>query len=537
MRSNKLATQESADKSICQPSRRRMLSAFGALSALPLLAELASKHPISVAQAASTTAAAPNIDQQGLTGAWYDPATIGQGFVIEVLPDQAMIVGAWYTYDITAGDVTTQRWYTFSGSILDGATSAAVTVYQTTGGNFAAAPVTYAVVAGSATLSFDSCASASFVFSLTDGRSGTIALVRGLANVACTSADTAGSGNADFALSGTWYNATTGGQGILLEVNSATPYVFLSWFTYALSGETSGAAGQRWFTAQSNGYAAGDHSINLTLYTSTNGTFNSSATTVSTVAVGSATLTYSSCGAAVLSYAFTSGEFSGKSGDITLQRTGATPSACIFGGSCALIPADEIGPFPLSSILSNAAIVRSDITETKTGIPLKLILRAINVNSNCAPINDAAVYIWHCDKDGVYSGYSGQTDGDGGTSVSTVGQTYLRGVQVSDSSGQVVFDTIYPGWYAGRITHIHVQVFLNDALNNTAVITTQIAFPEDITEAVYATSLYTPHGENTSIASNAADHVFSDGTTYQLLTLTGDTSSGYVGTLTLGIAG
>jgi protocatechuate 3,4-dioxygenase beta subunit len=509
--------------------RRRVLGAVGAVSALPLLGELTGRRFATPAHAATS---APNIDQQGLTGAWYNPATSGQGFFIEVIPTQSVVAGAWFTYDTTAGGVSTQRWYTFSGAITDGATSASVTIYSNVGGNFNATPVTYAVAVGTATLSFDSCTGASFAYKFDDGRANTIPLKRLAPSVACASADTVGTTSADFALSGSWYNPTTSGQGLIVEVNPSLPFVGLSWFTYAPDGATSGAAGQRWLTGQSESYAAGDTSVKLTLYSTTNGTFDSSATKVSTVAVGSATLTYSSCGSAVLSYAFTSGELAGQSGDIILKRVVSTPTACTFGATCALIPSETDGPYPLYSILSNSAIVRRDITEGKTGVPLKLVLRLINVNNNCAPISGAAIYIWHCDASGVYSGYANQTGG-----VDATGDTFLRGIQLTDASGQVVFDTIYPGWYAGRITHIHLQAYLNDALKQgTAVITSQMAFPQAITAAVYNSTYYAAHGQNTSVTSFAQDNVFADGTTYEMLTIKGDTTNGYVATLTIGVA-
>ena len=509
--------------------RRRLLGVLGALPAVPLLGALA--RPGAPAIAATTVATAPDIEQQGLTGAWYDPTTSGQGFMLEVIPDQLLIVGAWYTYDTTAGGVETQRWYTFSGTIASGTSSASVTLYQTTGGNFATTPVTHAVATGTATLSFGSCSTATFAFTLNDGRAGSISLIRGLSNVACSAADTTGASSADFALSGTFYNAATSGQGVLVEVNPAVPYVFLSWYTYAPDAESSGAAGQRWFTAQSDSYAAGDDTIRFTIYVSTNGTFVSAATKVSITAVGTAILTYSSCGSAVLSYVFTAGEMSGKSGDIALARVGATPTSCVFGEKCALIPAETDGPYPLYSILSNSAIVRRDVREDRTGVPLKVILRLVNVNDSCAPISGAAIYIWHCDKDGVYSGYSGQTGG-----VNATGETFLRGIQITDGSGQSVFETIYPGWYAGRITHIHAQAYLNDNLGKTAVITTQLAFPLAVTTAVYNSTLYAAHGQNTSVTSFAQDNVFSDGTTYEMVSISGDVANGYVATLTVGIA-
>ncbi|MFT3790782.1 MAG: intradiol ring-cleavage dioxygenase [Rudaea sp.] len=514
------------------PARRRMLSAFGALSALPLLGDGVLRLKGETAQAATTGSAAPNIDQQGLTGAWYDPTTSGQGMLIEVIPDESYLFGAWFTYDTTAGDVTTQRWYTFGGTISDGANSATLTIWKSSGGKFNSLPKTYAIEIGTATLSFDSCTSGSFAFTLDDGTTGTIPLTRLLQNVACTSADTtAASDVADFALSGAWYNADTSGQGLVIEVNSVYPYVFFGWFTYSADGATDDDAGFRWMTGQSVDYAAGDDTINLNLYIGTNGTFNSSATKVSATQVGTATLTYSSCGSAVLSYDFTAGELASQSGSIALTRTGATPAACVFGSTCALTASETDGPYPLYSILSNSAIVRSDITEGYDGIPLTLTLTLVDVNDSCAPISNAAIYIWHCDALGDYSGYANQE-----SKISTVGDTFLRGIQVTDAKGQVTFQTIYPGWYTGRITHIHVQAYLNDKLTQgTAVITTQLAFPQDITTAVYNTTYYTSHGQNTVVSSFAKDNVFSDGTTTEMLTISGDVTNGYVASLTLGI--
>ncbi|MES2069174.1 MAG: cadherin-like beta sandwich domain-containing protein [Pseudomonadota bacterium] len=207
----------------------------------------------------------------------------------------------------------------------------------------------------------------------------------------------------------------------------------------------------------------------------------------------------------------------------------ATRAAVTSGGNCAVIPQETQGPYPLLAILSNSAMVRKDVRESKTGLPLTLNLTLTNVNNLCAPITNAAVYIWHCDKDGEYSGYSSTQNGN------HQGETYLRGIQVTDSSGQVSFTTIYPGWYAGRVTHIHAQVYINDNLSVTATATTQFAFPETITTAVYNTVLYT-HGQNTSVPTNAGDGIFSDGSSTQLLSLAGDTTNGYVASLNISIA-
>jgi protocatechuate 3,4-dioxygenase beta subunit len=207
-----------------------------------------------------------------------------------------------------------------------------------------------------------------------------------------------------------------------------------------------------------------------------------------------------------------------------------TRASASSGSNCAVIPSETQGPFPLLAILSNSAMVRQDITESKTGVPLTLTLTLEDVNNACAPIAGAAVYIWHCDKDGEYSGYSSNTNGN------HLGETFLRGIQLSDANGQVTFTTIFPGWYAGRITHIHLQVYLNDNLAVTATATSQLAFPQTVTAAVYASSLYAARGQNTSVTSFAADNVFSDGTTYQMASVSGSVASGLVASLNVGIA-
>lgn len=191
---------------------------------------------------------------------------------------------------------------------------------------------------------------------------------------------------------------------------------------------------------------------------------------------------------------------------------------------CVLVPEETQGPY-LLNLSANASYFRQDITEGKSGTPLRLKLTLLNVGNKCLPVSNARVDIWHCDKDGVYSGYN-----QPGTN--TVGQTFCRGIQLSDANGQVTFTTLYPGWYAGRITHIHFQVFLNNGL----VATSQIAFPEVITQAVYNTSLYLAKGQNTSVRSFAADNVFADGTQYQMCSIvTNSTSGGYDAELTVGI--
>lgn len=110
---------------------------------------------------------------------------------------------------------------------------------------------------------------------------------------------------------------------------------------------------------------------------------------------------------------------------------------------CVLTPEQEEGPFYI-----DLAQVRRNIVENRPGVPLALALTVVDSNT-CEPIRDAAVDIWHCDALGVYSGEP---------SEGSEGETYLRGIQLTDGNGLAEFATIYPGQYPGRTTHIHVKV-------------------------------------------------------------------------------
>lgn len=198
--------------------------------------------------------------------------------------------------------------------------------------------------------------------------------------------------------------------------------------------------------------------------------------------------------------------------------------------SCVESPSETAGPYPTPDSVSQSALVRTDITEsTQEGIPLSLTITINNSDdSNCSPVGVGfRVDIWHCNKRGYYSAYSGQPGIDG--TQDTTGETWLRGIQYTDANGQVSFTSIYPGWYTPRATHIHVQVY--DASNNL-LLTTQLAFPEAINSTV--NSFYNTSGTNS--VTNSTDMVFSDSYTEQLMTVSGDTTNGYTATSEVNVA-
>jgi protocatechuate 3,4-dioxygenase beta subunit len=215
-----------------------------------------------------------------------------------------------------------------------------------------------------------------------------------------------------------------------------------------------------------------------------------------------------------------------------LASPGATAAAVASGGSCAVIPEETAGPFPGDGsngldVLSQDGVVRSDIrssfgtsTTVAAGVPLAIKLTIQDAGGDCAPLAGAAVYLWHCDRDGGYSLYS----------QAVADENYLRGVQEADDSGLVTFQSIFPACYPGRWPHIHFEVYpslelATDEANKIA--TSQIALPEDASNLVFATDGYSQSIQNLSQLSLATDNVFrDDGAAQQLGTVTGDVAGG-----------
>jgi hypothetical protein len=283
------------------------------------------------------TAGSPDLNQHGLTGSWYEPATSGQGIEIEIFPNliapgTALVQGAWFTFDgAPVGGADRERWYTFNGNGQSGSASVPVTIYRNVGGHFDALPITQPTIVGSGTLAFADCSNATLAYTFTDGsgHTGSIALTRLTPNVTCT-VGTAPPTNADFALSGNWFDAATSGQGFVLDVNPLSPAVFLTWYTYAPTGQSLGAAGQRWFVGLLKPYVVGSRSVTLPLFETTGGLFDQVTNPApSSVSVGTATVTFASCASAQLNFNFPGGSSIGKSGTIALARVGPVPPGCV----------------------------------------------------------------------------------------------------------------------------------------------------------------------------------------------------------------
>jgi protocatechuate 3,4-dioxygenase beta subunit len=216
-------------------------------------------------------------------------------------------------------------------------------------------------------------------------------------------------------------------------------------------------------------------------------------------------------------------------------------STAASAGDLTEIPEETAGPYPGDGsngpdVLEESGIVRSDIrssfgtgSATAEGVPLTLQFTIYDMANGNVPFEGVAVYAWHCTRDGEYSMY-----GEGLES-----ENFLRGVQIADADGVVSFTSVYPGCYAGRWPHVHFEVYPDEASitdSANAIATSQLAFPEDVCDTVYAEEGYESSVENLSQVSLESDGIFSDdGGESQMGTVSGDVASGYTIALAVGV--
>jgi protocatechuate 3,4-dioxygenase beta subunit len=216
-----------------------------------------------------------------------------------------------------------------------------------------------------------------------------------------------------------------------------------------------------------------------------------------------------------------------------------TPTA-EASGPLTEVPDETGGPFPADGsngvdVLDDSGIVRSDIrssfgssTTVAEGVPLTIRLGVRDAATGNA-LAGAAVYLWHCDREGRYSLYSGGVENE----------NYLRGVQEVDATGTVTFTSIFPACYAGRWPHVHFEVYADVAgavADGPIVKTSQIALPAEACAAVYATAGYEQSVRNVAQVSLSSDNVFGDdGGIHQVATMSGSVTEGYTAALTIGV--
>jgi protocatechuate 3,4-dioxygenase beta subunit len=234
------------------------------------------------------------------------------------------------------------------------------------------------------------------------------------------------------------------------------------------------------------------------------------------------------------------GDDEGSAAGGTTGPTTGSSSATSDSSGVSEIPDETAGPFPGDgsngpNVLTDSGVVRADIRSsfgdasgTAEGVPLTLQFKVVDTANGGAPLAGAAVYVWHCDRDGNYSMYS----------QAAANENYLRGVQEAADDGIVTFTSIYPGAYPGRWPHVHIEVYPSLAAATSAgtpAKTTQLAFPEDACKDAYTADGYDQSVTNLAQTSLESDMVFADGWDLELATVTGSAAKGFTSNLTVGV--
>jgi protocatechuate 3,4-dioxygenase beta subunit len=179
--------------------------------------------------------------------------------------------------------------------------------------------------------------------------------------------------------------------------------------------------------------------------------------------------------------------------------------------ACVARPEQMEGPYFVDRMLARSDI-RSDPSSgaVKEGVPLALTIAVSSIGAGkCTPLAGAHVDIWQCDAAGVYSGVE-----DPG--FNTVGQSFLRGYQLTDQGGEAGFRTVYPGWYPGRAVHIHFKIRTDPAASQGHEFTSQIYFDEKVNDRVFGRM---PYSAKTGRRDrNADDQIFISGGDQLLVT-------------------
>lgn len=290
---------------------------------------------------AAAERAAP-LRQAALRGTWFDPATDGQGLLIDLSPSSGDLLAAWFTYagGETLG-VSGLAWYTLAGEAAANATRTTLTLFRNAEGRFDAPPVTESVAVGEVDLVLRGCNALQLDYRFSagefDGLTGTTVLQRLSPSASdCVDADgrtvaaSAPSTNAAAsARSGAWFAPESAGQGLLFDLRPASadgsdPGLLLGgWFTYDPDGAADDPAAQHWFQLQGTPEDAGGNRQRGQIFRASNGALDARPTR-NVHAVGEVSLQFEGCERARLDYRFDdsglAGSVAGRRGSIALIK-------------------------------------------------------------------------------------------------------------------------------------------------------------------------------------------------------------------------
>ena len=209
---------------------------------------------------------------------------------------------------------------------------------------------------------------------------------------------------------------------------------------------------------------------------------------------------------------------------------GSTALAQTTAATCVVKPEMTEGPYFVDEGLNRSDIrVEPSDGSIKDGAPLELVFNVSQLAGGaCDSLAGAQVDVWHCDALGVYSDVS-----DRSFPTSSLGQSFLRGYQLTDDSGTARFTTIYPGWYAGRAVHIHFKIRTTSTTGDPYEFTSQLFLDDALTDQVHSQSPYSSKGQRNM--RNAQDGIYRAGGDRLLLNAIPVESAGYSATFPIAL--
>lgn len=168
-------------------------------------------------------------------------------------------------------------------------------------------------------------------------------------------------------------------------------------------------------------------------------------------------------------------------------------------------PALTEGPFFVDERLNRSDLLAGTTRKAVVdAVPLALELTVYRLaDGRYSPLKNVTVDVWHCDAHGVYSDENVPMNGE-----NTAGQRWLRGYQTTGADGGVKFQTIFPGWYQGRTTHIHFKVRQKGADGGTKEFTSQLFFDDKLADGLFAKAPYRSPEDRE--VRNADDGIYGD---------------------------
>ncbi|GAA5899267.1 intradiol ring-cleavage dioxygenase [Sporobolomyces salmoneus] len=136
--------------------------------------------------------------------------------------------------------------------------------------------------------------------------------------------------------------------------------------------------------------------------------------------------------------------------------------------TCVLAPEVTEGPY----YHTEGHPIRQNMAEDQLGLLFLMDVGVIDVNT-CKPLPDVLVDLWHANTTGHYAGHPEQEahlkwegpahEGPRKGLLSKYPrtndhETFLRGAWPTNKNGLSQFTSIFPGYYTGRATHVHIRL-------------------------------------------------------------------------------